>query len=99
MAITRIIKYLLILLFLTAFSTSAEELVQADYSYIDNFYPGLAFKNKELVQEKINDGKTFLEDNNMIVNSVKSVTFFNNPTDKERIYIKIVYVVGVKNKE
>ena len=35
----------------------------------------------------------------MIVNSVKSVIFFNNPVEKERIYIKIVYVVGVKNKE
>lgn len=52
MSIPKTIKYLLIIPFLTVFSTSAEELMRVEYSYIDNFYPGLAFKNKELVQEK-----------------------------------------------
>lgn len=96
----KISKYLVFLSFFLAsiFSTVlAEETISTSYSYIDIFQTSPSLKNKALVQNKIDAGKMFLENNNMIVNGVKNVVFFNTPADREKIYIKIVYLVEIKD--
>lgn len=96
----KISKYLVFLSFFLAsiFSTVlAEETISTSYSYIDIFQTSSSLKNKALVQNKIDAGKMFLENNNMIVNGVKNVVFFNTPADREKIYIKIVYLVEIKD--
>ncbi len=96
----KITKYLAFLSFflVSIFSTVlAEDTIATSYSYIDIFQTSSSLKNKTLVQNKIDAGKLFLENNNMTVTGVKNVVFFNTPADREKIYIKIVYLIEVKD--